>query len=80
MFSEEGDYKVANAVGRFINSIKSEEGLPKIGLVDERLGLLQDSSIRVGDGLRYDDFIGHVDEPLPFEGLPEDLFEYGDYE
>ncbi|MET2898284.1 hypothetical protein ABXV22_08180 [Vibrio rotiferianus] len=80
MFSKEGDHKVANAAGRFINSIKSEDGLPKIGLFDERLGLLQDSSIRVGDELRYDDFIGYVDEPLPFESLPEGLFEYGDYE
>ncbi|QTL36561.1 hypothetical protein [Pseudoalteromonas viridis] len=79
MFSEEGDIEVAKAINKFLDNAATCTDLFDIAIGKERLKLLQDSSIQVANGLQYDEFIGHADEPLPPNELPEDLFEPGYY-
>jgi len=80
MFSREGDKAIANIVNGFLSSVSSMTELDEISVGKERLDLLQNPEIRTPNGCQYDDFIGHADEPLSPEMLPEDLFEEGDYD
>ena len=78
MFSLEGDRAISNAVNKFLSL-----SLPKVSDIPvgkERLALLQDFNIKTPNGNQYDEFIGHSDEPLPPDPLPEDLFEEGFYD
>lgn len=77
MFTLEGDQSVAQIVDTFLSSVSSLSDIP-VG--KGRLDLLQNPDIRTPEGCQYDDFIGHVDESLLPDELPEDLFEEGDYD
>lgn len=77
MFTLEGDQSVAQVVSTFLSSASSLSDIP-VGI--ERLNLLQNREIRTPEGCQYDDFIGHVDEPLFPDELPKDLFEEDDYD
>ena len=80
MFSLEGDNAVANAVNQFLSSIFAIPEIGEVTIGKERLALLQNKEIKTHSGSEYDDFIGHSDEPLSLEILPEDLFEEVDYD
>lgn len=80
MLSARGDEAVSKAVSAFLRKVMSNPELESIPVGKERLNLLQDVSIRTPKGCHYDDFIGHVDEPLPPEKPPEDMYEDGFYE
>jgi len=80
MFSLEGDKAVAQAVNAFLSSVSSIPEVNNIPLGGERLGFLQNSNITTPGGCQYDEFIGHADEPLSPNALPEDLFDEGDYD
>lgn len=77
MFSLEGDRAISSSVNKFLSL-----SLPKVSDIPvgkERLALLQNFSIKTPNGNQYDEFIGHSDEPLPPDPLPEDFFEVGEY-
>lgn len=79
MFSPEGDQGISDLVKAFIYETNSIVEIDEIGLGEPRLQWLQDASLITDGGRKYDEFIGHSDQPLePF--LPDDLFEEGDYE
>ncbi len=80
MFSQGGDNEVAVALRNFLNdpAIRSVKNSLSVG--KERLQFLQDATIQTRGGNLYDYFIGHVDEPLPDQELPEYLFEKGEYD
>lgn len=80
MFSYEGDKSVANVVNSFLSYVSNNSELCEIPVGKERLAMLQNPKITTPSGYQYDDFIGHSDEALPSDGLPEDLFEEGDYD
>lgn len=80
MFTLEGDKAVAGAVAQFLISICSTPELKEVSVGKERLALLQNPEITTSNGCQYDEFIGHMDEPLPPEDLPDDLFDEGDYD
>ena len=80
MFSYEGDKSVANVVNSFLSYVSNSSELSEIPVGKERLAMLQNLKITTLGGYQYDDFIGHSDEPLPSDELPEDLFEEGDYD
>lgn len=71
---------MASAVNQFLSSICSMLELNGIAVGKGRLVLLQNSEITTPEGYQYDEFIGHADEPLLPDDLPEDLFEEGDYD
>jgi hypothetical protein len=80
MFSVEGDQAIAQAVDRFLSSVKVYPDMNNVSVGKERLSLLQNEKIVTPGGRQYYEFIGHVDEPLPLESLPDYLFEEGDYD
>ncbi len=80
MFSREGDEAVARAVSNFLFSVNSIPELSVTQLGQSRLNRLQNPNIFTPNGCQYDYFIGHADEPLPPDELPEDLFDDGDYD
>ena len=80
MFSLEGDRSIARVVNNFLLSVSSMSGLRGVSFGRDRLDLLQNPEIITPEGNQYDDFIGHTDELLLPEALPEDLFEEGDYD
>ncbi|WP_143421463.1 hypothetical protein [Halovibrio salipaludis] len=80
MFSLEGDQAVASVVNKFLSSVRSVPEIDKIPLGTERLALLQDPEIVTPGGCLYDEFIGHSDEPLSPDNLPDDLFQEGEYD
>jgi hypothetical protein len=80
MFSPEGDVLIASAIRQFIEAAEKSGELSSIPVGQARLDVLQADSALTADGMRYDEFIGHRDIPLPTEPLPEHLFANGDYE
>lgn len=80
MFSLEADRAVARAVERFLVAADDCFEISRIPLGQARLDLLQDESIRTPCSETYDLFIGHSDEPLQPDQLPQRMFEEPDYE
>lgn len=80
MFSAQGDRHIADTVRKFLadSAIKAMQATSPVGM--PRLQFLQDRTIRTRAGRQYDEFIGHVDDPLPNKSLPEYMFEEGEYE
>jgi hypothetical protein len=70
MFSTEGNDRVAHAVRTFLERALAVADVQRTPAGKRRLDLLQDPSIRTKSGRQYDDFLGHVESPLPFEPLP----------
>jgi hypothetical protein len=80
MFSADGDRKIASALNALLSDVairKIQESTP-VG--EARLQILQDTSIATPAGRRYDEFIGHVDSPLPNQELPSQMMEEGEYD
>ncbi len=80
MFSPEGDQLVAEALLVFLEAAEKSGELSTIPVGQARLEVLQADSAATADGMRYDEFIGHRDNPLPAEPLPDHMFSDGDYE
>jgi hypothetical protein len=80
MFSLEADQAVAQIIRRFITDANDFAKTNELPYGQARLDLLQNPAITTPGGHRYDEFIGHVDRPLPQESLPEYLFEEGEYD
>lgn len=80
MFTQGGDGEVAVALEKFLNepAIRNIENVLSVG--EERLRFLQDATVQTKDGSRYDNFVGHVDQPLPDQRLPDYMFEEGEYD
>lgn len=78
MFSCDGDKAVADVVNKFIAFATPK--LNEFSIGKQRLDLLQNPKLITPGGRQYDDFIGHSDEPLSLDDLPEDIFEEGDYD
>jgi hypothetical protein len=79
MFSAEGDRRVAAAVEAFLIRALATSEARNASAGKERLDLLQDRRVRTHGGFEYDDFLGHVDNPLPDQPLPESWFEPQDH-
>ena len=80
MFSAEGDRLVAEAILRFLKAAEKSGEMSSMPVGQARLEVLQADSAATANGMRYDEFIGHRDRPLPAEPLPEHMFIEGDYE
>ena len=80
MFSAVGDRDVSSAIKSFLSEPAIVELTSKATPGVDRLRFLQDSSIRTPEGRQYDEFLGHVDEPLPDIALPVVMFEPGEYD
>lgn len=80
MFSQGGDSEVAVALEKFLNdpAIRKIENILPVG--EERLRFLQDATVQTKNGSLYDNFIGHVDQPLPDQSLPKHMFQEGEYD
>ncbi|MCP4437353.1 MAG: hypothetical protein GY810_00100 [Aureispira sp.] len=79
MFSLRGDQSIASVVNHFLSSVSILSELSEISIGQERLDLLQNEKIVTSAGHQYDEFIGHSDEPLMPDPLPEDLFKKANY-
>ncbi len=80
MFSAQGDRCVWNALKSFLTSQAIVDFQKRTPVGIERLQFLQDPLSTTAEGRRYDEFIGHVGEPLPDEGLPAFMLEAGEYD
>jgi hypothetical protein len=79
MFSAEGDRLVADALVGFLDAAGVAADTSGLPVGQARLDVLQ-SRTGTASGMRYDEFIGHRDIPLPAQPLPADMFSPGDYE
>ncbi len=80
MFSLEGDRAVAHTVEKFLTAADECAEIINTPLGQARLNLLQNRNLKTPKGEEYDLFIGHTDEPLPPEPLPEYMFHEGEYD
>ncbi len=79
MFSADGDALVANALVEFLEAAEISGELAAISVGQQRLDVLQADGVSTASGMRYDEFVGHRETPLPAEPLPQHMFSGGDY-
>ena len=75
MFSASGDRRIGAAIESFISRAIATSEARAASVGKARLDLIQDRSVKTRGGYEYDDFLGHVDTPLPDAPLPEFWFE-----
>lgn len=80
MFSAKGDKAIAKVVKNFLLAAYNCSEVTSTPVGQLRLNILQNREIKTPSGYEYDEFIGHSDQPLPPEILPEFLFWEGDYD
>ena len=74
MFSADGDQLIGGALRRFLDAAEASRELSALPVGQARLDALQDSRIRTQSGRQYDEFMGHLDEPLAARPLEEQMF------
>ncbi len=74
MFGSAGDAAVSAAVARFVRAAVLETETERIAAGVERHLAVQDRSIVTKGGRRYTHFIGHSDQPVDVQELPDYRF------